>query len=71
MNENFNPTEFNIITEQDLNNKIDAYNSYKNEVRPGNHPRSVESLKTVAKYRGNSIGRKLCETFVIIRNINS
>jgi LmbE family N-acetylglucosaminyl deacetylase len=69
LNESFNPTEFNIITERHLKNKIDAYNCYKDEVRSGNHPRSIESLKTVAKYRGNSIGGKLCETFVIIRNI--
>jgi N-acetylglucosamine malate deacetylase 1 len=69
LNENFNPTEFNIISEEDLKNKIDAYNCYKNEVRPGNHPRSIESLKTVAKYRGNSIGTDLAEAFVIIRNI--
>ncbi len=69
LTENFNPTEFNVIIEQDLEKKINAYNCYKNEVRPGNHPRSIESLKTIAKYRGNSIGGELCETFVIIRNI--
>ena len=69
LNENFNPTEFNEISEEDLEKKINAYNCYKNEVRLGNHPRSVESLKTVAKYRGNSIGVDLCEVFVIIRNI--
>lgn len=69
LTENFNPTEFNMITEKDLERKIDGYNCYKDEVRPGNHPRSVKSLKTIATYRGNSIGGKLCEAFVIIRNV--
>ena len=62
-------SSFNIITERHLKNKIDAYNCYKDEVRSGNHPRSIESLKTVAKYRGNSIGGKLYEAFAIVKNI--
>ena len=70
LNESFNPTEFIEISEKNLRKKIQAYNCYKDEVRPGNHPRSVESLKTNAKYRGSSVGVELCEAFVKIRNIN-
>ena len=70
LNESFNPTEFIEISEKNLRKKIQAYNCYKDEVRPGNHPRSVESLKTNAKYRGSSVGVELCEAFVMIRNIN-
>ena len=70
LNESFNPTEFIEISEQNLRKKIQAYNCYKDEVRPGNHPRSLESLKTNAKFRGNSIGVDLSEAFVMIRNIN-
>lgn len=69
LNEIFNPTEFNVISEKNLQKKIDAYDCYKNEVRPGNHPRSIESLKTIAKYRGNSVGVDLAESFVVIRDI--
>tara|TARA_B110000014_G_scaffold8357_1_gene5940 strand:- start:505 stop:1194 length:690 start_codon:yes stop_codon:yes gene_type:complete len=69
LNESFNPTEFNVISDNDLERKIQAYNCYKDEVRSGNHPRSSESLRTNSKYRGNSIGRELCEAFVMIRNI--
>lgn len=69
LNESFHPTEFNVISETDLDKKICAYASYKDEVTSGNHPRSVESLKSVAKFRGNSIGTEFCEAFVMIRNI--
>jgi LmbE family N-acetylglucosaminyl deacetylase len=69
LSDSFHPTEFNVISESNLEKKIRAYSCYKNEVTPGNHPRSVESLKSIAKFRGNSIGTDLCESFVVIRNI--
>ena len=50
---------------------LDAYACYKKEVRPGDHPRSLDSLKTLAKFRGNSVGRPYAEAFVVIRHISN
>ena len=54
-----------------LQSKLDAYACYKKEVRPGDHPRSLDSLKTLAKFRGNSVGRPYAEAFVVIRHISN
>lgn len=70
LNENFNPTVFKILSRSNLKKKIDGYNCYKNEVRKGNHPRSIDSLKRVAEYRGNSVGVELAEAYVLIRSID-
>jgi len=69
LNESFNPTEYNVISDKHLQKKIQAYSCYKDEVRPGNHPRSINSLKTVARFRGNSVSVDFAEAFVLIRNI--
>ena len=65
----FHPTEFNVISKNNLQTKFDAYSSYSDEVRPGNHPRSIDSLQSLAKYRGNSVGAEYAEAYVLIRNI--
>ena len=70
INDNFNPTEYKIISKKHLTKKLDAYNCYKDEVRSGKHPRSLNSLKTVAEFRGNSVGEDFAEAFVLIRNIS-
>jgi LmbE family N-acetylglucosaminyl deacetylase len=70
LSDSFNPTEYNVISEKHLRQKISAYNCYKNEVRPGNHPRSIESLNKLAQYRGSSVTVDLAEAFVLIRSIN-
>ena len=62
-------TRLSIISEKHLQKKIQAYSCYKDEVRPGNHPRSINSLKTVARFRGNSVSVDFAEAFVLIRNI--
>ena len=69
LDENFNPTEFNVVSKNDVDKKINAYKCYKDEIRPENHPRSMDGLITLAKHHGNSIGVKYAEAFVVIRNI--
>ena len=65
----FDPTEYNIISEKNLQAKLNAYACYKKEVRPGHHPRSLDSLKTLAEFRGNSVGSHYAEAFMVIRHI--
>ena len=51
------------------NQKIAAWNCYVDEEKPFPFPRSVEGLKTLAKYRGMQSGLELAEGFRIYRSI--
>lgn len=66
----FNPNLFFEIKESNLQNKIDAMNSYDYEKRKFPHPRSEEGIETRAKMWGITIGKKYAEAFQIIRLIN-
>lgn len=66
----FIPNLFIEINEEDLNAKIQGMESYNFEKRKFPHPRSPESLTTLAKYRGNSVGLTLAEAFSIVRIID-
>lgn len=65
----FIPNLFIEISEEDLRAKIKGMESYSFEKRKYPHPRSPESLTTLAKYRGNSVGFHLAEAFSIVRII--
>jgi len=65
----FDPIEYNIISEKNIQIKLNAYACYKDEVRPDRHPRSLDSLVILAKYRGNSVGNHYAEAFIIVRHI--
>ena len=62
---NWEPNFFVSITEEDLNAKIQAMESYKDEARPDPHPRSPEVLKALAKVRGAESGNFFAEAFMI------
>ena len=64
----FNPNYFVNISGQ-LSGKVRAMKSYKNEIRNFPHPRSSESLKSIAKKWGSVSGNKAAEAFEIIRRI--
>ena len=49
--------------------KIKAIKSYKGEVKPYPHSRSITGLKNLNKIRGNQSGLKYAEAFEIIRKI--
>ena len=66
----FNPNMYVEISLLNLNSKIKAMESYNYEKRKFPHPRSPESLKILAEFRGINVGLKLAESFSIIRNIN-
>ena len=66
----FIPNLFIEISEDNLNSKINAMESYSFEKRTYPHPRSPESLKILAQQRGMSVGKFFAEAFCIIRIIN-
>lgn len=64
----FNPNYFIDIHKQ-LEKKIKAMESYRNEIRQFPHPRSSKNLRSVAEKWGSTSGSKAAEAFEIIRKI--
>lgn len=62
----FEPNYFYCI-DKTINQKIKAIKKYKTEIKKFPHPRSVEGIKTLAKYRGMQSHNKFSEAFKIIR----
>jgi LmbE family N-acetylglucosaminyl deacetylase len=65
----FNPTFYNIVTEEDLEKKIQALKFYTNEIHPFPHPRSSEAIKSLAMLRGSECSNYFAEAFVPLRQI--
>ena len=67
-NSQFMPNMF-VDIGKTLGRKIDAMKSYKSEFKEYPHPRSVEGIETLAKYRGLMVGKDACEGFELIRDL--
>ena len=52
-----------------LDIKLEALDAYRSEMRPWPHPRSVEAVEHLARWRGATIGADAAEAFVIGKNI--
>lgn len=62
----FEPNLF-INVEKEINTKINALKIYNSEIKKFPHSRSVEGLKSLARYRGIQSFNKYAEAFKIIR----
>ncbi len=62
---NWEPNLYIEVTEEDIERKIKAMETYIGEARPDPHPRSKEVLKAMAKVRGSESGFLLAEAFMI------
>ena len=61
----------NIDISQTIDKKISALRCYKSQIDENQSPRSVEAVKSLAKFRGSQSGYDFAESFVCIRlNIN-
>ncbi len=65
---NFTPAFF-VGIEETLKKKIEALKLYKNEVRQAPHPRSPETVKALARWRGSMAGLEAAEAFKPVRII--
>jgi LmbE family N-acetylglucosaminyl deacetylase len=65
----FCPTQYVDISKF-INKKIEVLKVYKNELRQYPHPRSIEGVSVLAKFRGMEVGLKYAEAFQIIRVIS-
>ena len=67
--EQFQPTIFEDISSE-INSKNEAMLEYESEMEQFPHPRSIESIESLAKYRGSQSGLKFAEAFRLIYEIN-
>jgi N-acetylglucosamine malate deacetylase 1 len=61
---NFNPNKFYDIADF-IEKKLEAIKIYKSEIRQYPHPRSLEGIKTLSKFRGQCIGVNYAEAFEV------
>ena len=61
--------EPNFFVEIDdvIDQKIQGFSKYKSQIRPGG--RDADSIRNQAKYRGQEVGKNLCEAFYVHRFI--
>lgn len=52
-----------------LDKKIEAMQCYKSQIKEYPNPRSVDSIKALAMYRGSTISCDYAESFMLVRNI--
>ena len=64
----FNPNWFVDISDT-LNLKLKALEAYASEMRPYPHPRSYQSVESLAKWRGATAGVGAAEAFTLTRNL--
>ena len=64
----FIPSSYNDI-DHFLDKKIEAMKIFKSQIAEYPNPRSVESIKALAIYRGTTVGVKAAEAFVVLREI--
>ena len=65
----FKPNWFVDITNF-LDKKLEAMRAYQSEICEWPHPRSFEAIENLARYRGSQNGKKACEAFCLLRNID-
>lgn len=58
-----------IDISDEIEQKLQAMQSYKSQLYSFPHPRSLEAIKALAQYRGSTIGTEAAEAFMLIRGI--
>ena len=64
----FSPDCF-INIKSTMNKKIKALQAYSGEVRDFPHPRSVEAIEVLARYRGSNVGLEYAEALKVVRQV--
>lgn len=66
--EPFKPNVFFDVTET-IEAKISGMSQYRSESAEAPHPRSPEALRSLASYRGSSVGCSHAEAFMLLREV--
>lgn len=69
-NSQFNPNYF-VNIEKHLQEKLNIFKLYKSEVQMAPSPRSLDVIKSLAKFRGSSCNSNYAECFVLLKEIVS
>jgi LmbE family N-acetylglucosaminyl deacetylase len=64
----FMPTYFVDISKE-IGDKMNAFSSFKSQIRPFPSSRSLENIEALAKFRGATVGIQRAEAFMVIRII--
>lgn len=64
----FIPNVFIDIAD-DIPNKVKAMQYYGSQLKNYPHPRSIEIMESLAKFRGATVGFKFAEAFMLVRSI--
>lgn len=64
----FAPTEF-VPAAATLERKLAALACYKDELRAWPHPRSIEGVRALARWRGAQVGKEAAEAFMTVRRL--
>ena len=64
----FIPNVWNDITDF-MGIKKKAMSCYQSQIQEPPHPRSLEIIETLGKFRGSTVGVKYAESFMLIRKI--
>ena len=67
----FIPNVYVRLEEEEMKKKIDALNEFKLQMNKYPHPRSIEAIESLAKYRGSTVGTEYAEAFMLIRKQRS
>lgn len=65
----FKPNFYVPLSRKQVAVKIRAFNKYTSEVKEPPHPRSLEGIKNLSKYRGLEVGLEYAEAFKQVRRI--
>jgi LmbE family N-acetylglucosaminyl deacetylase len=53
-----------------IERKLEILSIFESEVPPAPHPRSIDSVRALARYRGTSVSLEYAEAFMLIRQIS-
>ncbi len=53
----------------EIKDKIEAMSCYRSQLHDFPHPRSLEAIRALARYRGSTVGAQAAEAFMLIRGI--
>lgn len=65
----FSPTYYSVVTKEDIETKIKAFQFYTNEMHNFPHPRSAEAIRALAILRGAECSNEYAEAFMPLRQI--
>ena len=65
-NQNIFFPNFYVDISNTMDNKLNAFRKYNSQAQLRNQPRSIESIKSLARYRGMNINKEYAEAFRIL-----